>query len=171
MASLLDGTQAYCAILSGYTIAIVALPNVDTPLQTFSSAVNRGAAITVGIAAVAFVNDLFQAPDLFPSVLSSLEAAQRKVQTFAAKSLKYGHMALAEAAALLKQIAALHPDIIALSTESVLGLARREAACLASVSLVRVVSTTRTAAIAQASVSGLAEAWRDPVGPRIRPRR
>ena len=88
LAGLLDGNRAYGAVLSGYTVAIVALPNVDTPTNTFSSGINQGAAITVGVLAVGVVSDLLWAPDLHPKVLARLEAVHRKVAAFAASALR-----------------------------------------------------------------------------------
>ena len=51
-AGLLDSNRAYAAILCGYTVAQVAVPQIDSPQNIFSAGVNRGAAIVVGIAAL-----------------------------------------------------------------------------------------------------------------------
>ncbi|MDX7952018.1 FUSC family protein, partial [Lichenihabitans sp. Uapishka_5] len=123
LASLFDGNRAYGAVLSGYTVAIVAVPNVDTPLSTFASGVNRGAAITIGILAVAVVGDVFRAPDLLPGLLGKLEAVQRKVKTFTVQALRQGSAAPADAAALMREVTALHPDVTALPGESLTGRA------------------------------------------------
>lgn len=48
--SLRDAPAAYGALLSGYTVAIIAFPNVDTPDAVFLSALDRAAEIMVGIA-------------------------------------------------------------------------------------------------------------------------
>jgi hypothetical protein len=55
-------TEPYGAVLAGYMVAQVAVPQIDSP-RTFSwpAGVNRGAAIVVGITAFAPVNDLFAA--------------------------------------------------------------------------------------------------------------
>ena len=37
LASLLDGTRAYGAVLSGYTVATVAVPDIDTPQDVFAT--------------------------------------------------------------------------------------------------------------------------------------
>src|ERR1700736_5179982 len=50
---LLNGNRAYGAVLSGYTVAQVAVTQIDSPQNIFLSGVNRGAAIVVGIAALA----------------------------------------------------------------------------------------------------------------------
>src|SRR5215467_13332054 len=36
-AGLLDGNRAYAAVLSGYTVAIVAIQQIDTPARTFET--------------------------------------------------------------------------------------------------------------------------------------
>jgi uncharacterized membrane protein YccC len=54
---LLDGNRAYSGILSGYTVALVAVTQIDSPQNIFSAGVNRGAAIVVGIAALALISD------------------------------------------------------------------------------------------------------------------
>jgi uncharacterized membrane protein YccC len=76
---LLDGNRAYAAVLSGYTVAIVAIEQLDTPQNVFQTAVARGAAIGVGIAAVALVNDLFAAPDNHPRIESQLARISQTV--------------------------------------------------------------------------------------------
>jgi uncharacterized membrane protein YccC len=58
----LDTNRAYAAILCGYTVAQVALPQIDSPENIFSAGVNRGAAIVVGIAALVLVSEVFAAP-------------------------------------------------------------------------------------------------------------
>jgi uncharacterized membrane protein YccC len=58
---LLDGNRAYGAVLTGYTVALVAVPQIDSPQDIFSAGVNRGTAVVVGITAFAIVNDLFAA--------------------------------------------------------------------------------------------------------------
>src|SRR3981189_89087 len=45
---VLDANRAYGAILSGYTVAQVAVTQIDAPQNIFLSGINRGAAIVVG---------------------------------------------------------------------------------------------------------------------------
>lgn len=82
-AGLLDGNRAYAVVLSGYTVAIVAIQQIDTPDHTFEAGVARGAAIAVGIAAIALVNDLLAAPDNFPHLASKLAVLHRRVRDYA----------------------------------------------------------------------------------------
>src|ERR1700677_368899 len=55
---LLDGNRAYAAALSGYTVAIIAVQQIDNPQHVFESGMARGAAIIVGVLVVTIVNDL-----------------------------------------------------------------------------------------------------------------
>ena len=48
VASYLRGYQAYAAVLSGYTVAIIALVNIDTPQNVFTTMTDRMAAIAIG---------------------------------------------------------------------------------------------------------------------------
>src|SRR5215467_12619071 len=76
---LLDGNRAYAAVLSGYSVGIIAIQQIDAPDQVFQSGMERGAAIAVGIAAIALVNDLLAAPDSHPQLAARLTALHRRV--------------------------------------------------------------------------------------------
>src|ERR1700687_6087044 len=82
---LLDGNRAYSAVLSGYTVALVAVTQIDSPQNIFSAAVNRGAAILVGIAALALVSELFAAPNVHTGLSSKLIADHRRGRAFATR--------------------------------------------------------------------------------------
>src|SRR6202140_3415395 len=75
---LLDGNRAYSGILSGYTVALVAVTQIDSPQNIFSAGVNRGAAIVVGIAAIALISDVFAAPNVHAGLSGKLIAAHRR---------------------------------------------------------------------------------------------
>ena len=77
---LLDGNRAYGAVLAGYTVAVVAVMQIDLPQNIFLAGVNRGAAIVVGIAALALVSDVFAAPNLRTALFARLTAAHRRVR-------------------------------------------------------------------------------------------
>ncbi len=124
LAGLLEGNRAYGAVLSGYTVALVALSNVDTPLSTFNSGVNQGAAIAIGILSVAVISDLFWAPSLYPTILAKLGNAQGRMRLFATNALRTGGADPGKAAALFREVTALHPDISALPAESLRGQGR-----------------------------------------------
>jgi hypothetical protein len=51
---------------------LVAVTQIDSPQNIFSAGVNRGAAIVVGIAALALISDVFAAPNVhtYPSIFA-----------------------------------------------------------------------------------------------------
>jgi len=137
---LLDGNRAYSGVLSGYTVALVAVTQIDSPQNIFSAGVNRGAAIVVGIAAIALISDVFAAPNVHAGLSGKLIAAHRRVRAFALAILRGESADPIQSAHLLREITALHPDITALVAESSGGGARAAAARSAAVALVAEVS-------------------------------
>jgi uncharacterized membrane protein YccC len=127
-AGLLDSNRAYAAILCGYTIAQVAVPQIDSPESIFLAGVNRGAAILIGIVALVLISDVFAAPNVHPDVLRKLGAAHQRVRAFALAVFRGENTRSIDPANLLREITALHPDITALATESSDGGARGAAA-------------------------------------------
>jgi uncharacterized membrane protein YccC len=140
---LLDGNRAYAAVLSGYTVAIVAIEQLDKPENVFQTAVARGAAIGVGIAAVALVNDLFAVPDNHPRIGSQLAAVHHRIRAYA-KAIIRGEMTdPATAAGLLRDTALLRSEIASLATESSSGSIRSGAARSTAVALVAELQAAR----------------------------
>src|ERR1700716_861438 len=137
---LLDGNRAYGGILSGYTVALVAVTQIDAPRNIFSAGVNRGAAIVVGIAALALVSDVFAAPNVHTRLSDKLVAAHRRVRAFALAILRGESADPIQSANLLREITALHPDITALFAASSGGGVRCAPARSAAVALVAEVS-------------------------------
>src|SRR5712671_4577991 len=137
---LLDGNRAYSAVLSGYTVALVAMTQIDSPQNIFSAGINRGAAIVVGIAALALISDVFAAPNVHTGLSGKLMAAHRRVRTFALAILRGESANPIQSANLLREITTLRPDITALVVESSGGGARAAAARSAAVALVAEVS-------------------------------
>ena len=124
-------------MLSGYTVAVVAVLQIDSPGQVFESGLNRGAAITIGILALALANDLFAAPDTHPGVAGKIDALGRTVREATLARLRGpGATGDTAAALLFRKIMALHADIAALSSESLAGRARAAAARSAVAALV-----------------------------------
>ena len=113
----LDGNRAYGAALAGYTVALVAVTQIDSPGSIFDAGVNRGAAIVVGIAALALISDGFAAPNLHPGLSGKLAAAQWRVRAFARAILRGESADPIQPANLLCEITALHADITALVAE------------------------------------------------------
>jgi uncharacterized membrane protein YccC len=147
---LLDGNRAYGAVLSGYTVAQVAVTQIDSPQNIFAAGVNRGAAIVVGVAALALVSDAFAAPNLHPGLIGKFTAAHQRARAFALAILRGESAHPIHSANLLREITALHPDITALNVESSDGGARGAAARSVAVALVAEVS----AAVALSSLPG-----------------
>jgi len=158
---MLDGNRAYAASLCCTTVALIAIQQIDTPLQVFPTGVARGAAIGVGVLAVAIVNEVLAAPNYHPALARRIEALDRRV-TDLAQGAESGQAPSATAAAnLLHDIAALHPDITSLAAESSVGTARAAAARSALVDLVSAFSLGRMLA-AFSATSAAAQNANDP---------
>jgi uncharacterized membrane protein YccC len=140
VAGLLDGNRAFGAILAGFTVAFVAVAQIDSPQNIFMTGVDRGAVIAVAIAALALVNDVFLAPNLHTILSAKLAAVHQRVRTFALAILRGESADPIQSANLLRDITALHPDVSALVIESSVGGARGAGARTASVALVAEVS-------------------------------
>lgn len=56
IATILRDFRAYGCVLAGYTVALISIVNIDAPNATFEAAINRVAAIIVGVAAVTLAN-------------------------------------------------------------------------------------------------------------------
>ena len=142
-ATLMDGNRAYAAVLSGYTAALVAIQQIDTPEHVFETGVARGAGIAVGIAAVALVNDVLAAPDTFPRLASRVAALHRRVRDYAGRIVRGDTVDAAMAVELLRDISSLHPDIASIAPESASGSIRSAAARNGAVALVAEVYAAR----------------------------
>lgn len=143
VAALLDGNRAYMAGIGVITVALVVLEHLDDPQDIFDAATGRGAAIVVGILAVAFVNDLSAAPDYYPQVLAKLCDLHRRIAGYAERSVGGETLPATMAAGLLRELTLLRPDITGLAAESSAGPARSAAARAAMVNLVAMFATTR----------------------------
>lgn len=72
-ASLLKDFRAYGAALAGYTLAIVAISDIDMPQAAFLTALDRVAAILLGVVSVGFVNGTFGRPDAWQALTGQLQ--------------------------------------------------------------------------------------------------
>jgi uncharacterized membrane protein YccC len=145
---LLDGYRAYAAVLSGYTVAFVAIQPIDDPSHVFELAMERGAAIVVGVLSLTLVNTLLLAPDRYPQLSAQLAALHRRVRTLAQAAIRGEAVDALVVATLLQQIVALRPDISSLATEESGGSKRSAAARSAMVALVTEVHALRAVAAA-----------------------
>src|SRR6266478_1915270 len=133
---LLDGNRAYAAALSGYTLAFIAVQQIDNPQHVFESAMARGAAIAVGVLAITIVNDLLAAPDQHPHLAAQLGSLRLRVASYARRALRAEAIPAMTATALFREIVALRPEIASLAAELSSGPARSAAARNAMVGLV-----------------------------------
>lgn len=166
---LLDGNRTYGAVLCGYTVALVAVTQIDAPQSVFSAGVDRGAAIAVGIAALAVVSTLFATPNVRTSLFDKLAAAQQRVRAFALTILRGGRAEPIELATLLHTITAFHSDITALAAESSDGSIRDMAARNAAVALVAEARFANALASFPTATRPLHEAVADSLGQQNRP--
>jgi uncharacterized membrane protein YccC len=142
-AKLLDGYRAYAAVLSGYTVGLIAVQQIDHPQHVFESGMARGAAITVGILSIAVVNTLIFPSDRQPGMLAQLATIHRRVREYASAA---SHREPANSAAfltLLREIVALRPAIASVALESSSGSVRSAAARSAAVALVAELQAAR----------------------------
>ena len=72
VASLLKDFRAYGATLAGYTLAIVAITDIDLPQDVFLTALDRIAAILVGVCSLALVNGMFGRADAWQALTQQL---------------------------------------------------------------------------------------------------
>src|SRR5262245_23324893 len=117
-AGLLDGYRAYAAVLSGYTVGLIAVQQIDSPQRVFESGFSRGAAIAVGILSMTLVNNLLLAPDRYPRLMVQLAAIHRRIREYAKAVIRDEVTDLTATASLMREIVAFHPEIASLATES-----------------------------------------------------
>jgi uncharacterized membrane protein YccC len=158
-ASVSDGNRAYAAVLSGYTVAIVAIQEIDAPQHLFETSLARGAAITVGIAVIAVVNDLLAAPDRHIGLADQFAKLSGRVRDFARTVTRGEPADPVSTVDLLREIAALRSETLSLATESASGWNRSAAARSAAVALVAEVHAARVLAAAPAVADSARRDW------------
>jgi uncharacterized membrane protein YccC len=158
-AKLLDGNRAYAAVLSGYTVANIAIQQIDNPQHVFEASVERGAAIAVGIVSIAVVNVLMSAPDRQSRLAAQLAAIHRRVRDYASAAFR-GEGDSATFLALVRDIVGLRPDVASVALESSSGTVVSAAARSAAVSLVAELQAARTLNAGHADLEPEASAWK-----------
>lgn len=116
-AHFLQDTRAYGAMLSGYTVAIIAIAHIDTPQNTFDAAVDRVAAIALGIVAITFINDALGTPSIWRTVRDTLGGAIAETKRFVHDTLTRGDPGPERTAALIRKVAAMRGDAGAIAGE------------------------------------------------------
>ncbi|WP_019903936.1 FUSC family protein [Methylobacterium sp. 77] len=117
VAHFLQDTRAYGAMLAGYTVAIVAVAHIDAPQEVFDAAIDRVAAITIGIVAITFINDALASPSTWRTLRKPLSEALAATRAFARETLSQGDPGSERAAALIRRIAAMRADASAIGGE------------------------------------------------------
>ncbi|MEH3119034.1 MAG: FUSC family protein [Methylorubrum populi] len=153
VAQFLQDARAYGAMLSGYTVAIIAIAHIDAPQTTFDAAVGRIAAIAVGIVAITFINDALASPSTWKGLLPRLADAQAAAKAFARASLTRGDPGPERTAALIGRIAPLRADANAIGGELDDGVHRAAGARSAIAALYVLLAASRALAAAMGRIA------------------
>ena len=150
VAQYLQDTRAYGAMLSGYTVGIIALAQIDTPQDTFESATARVAVIVLGIVSITFINDALASPSTWRSLLPTLSGAWDATRAYASETLEKGDLGVTRTAALIRQIAPMRADASAIAGELDDGPFRASGARSCIAALYAMAAAIRTVAAAAA---------------------
>jgi uncharacterized membrane protein YccC len=138
-ANVLDGYRAYAAVLSGYTVALIAIQQIDNPQHVFEASMarrDRGRHSVDG-------GRQYVAPDRYPRLVAQLAVIRRRVRAYASPA---SHDELGNSTTfltLLREIVALRPEIASVALESSSGSVRSVAARSAAVGLVAELQAAR----------------------------
>lgn len=152
VAQFLQDTRAYGAMLSGYTVAIIAVAHIDAPQTTFDAAVGRIAAIAVAIVAITFINDALASPSTWHALNPRLAEAFCTVRAFAREALTHGDPGPERTAALIGRIAPMRADASAIAGELDDGVNRAAGARSAIAALYVLAAASRALAAAMARI-------------------
>ncbi|KQT49985.1 fusaric acid resistance protein [Methylobacterium sp. Leaf456] len=150
VAQFLQDTRAYGAMLSGYTVAIIAVAHIDAPQTTFDAAVGRIAAITVAIVTITFINDALASPSTWQGLCPRLAAALVSAKSFAREALTKGDPGPERTAVLIGGIAPMRADAGAIAGELDDGVNRAAGARSAIAALYVLAAASRALAAAMA---------------------
>jgi uncharacterized membrane protein YccC len=142
-ASYLRGYQAYAAVLSGYTVAIIALVNIDTPQNVFTTMTDRMAAIAIGILCVTLINDVFGSPPVWTGLDRRINDIWRDVRSYARDVLSGNEEDSERAGALLAQVSGLRDEVDIVAHDMAEGRQRAAGARSAMLALVEIVQQVR----------------------------
>jgi uncharacterized membrane protein YccC len=143
VASYLRGYQAYAAVLSGYTVAIIALVNIDTPQNVFTTMTDRMAAIAIGILCVTLINDVFGSPPVWRGLDRRINDIWRDVRRYARDVLSGNEENPERTGALLGQISRLRDQVDIVAHDMADGRHRAAGARSAMLALVEIVQQVR----------------------------
>lgn len=173
-ASLLKDFRAYGATLAGYTLAIVSVTDIDVPQEAFLTALDRIAAILIGVISLALVNSIFGRPDAWQALTQKLRRLLEEITEQAVHAVR-GEPAAASAlseAQRATEILALRTEATYVATELSYGASRAAGARSAIAALLGMLSASRAVAFGltqvhldpamRAAVDQAATALRDP---------
>ena len=143
VASYFRGFRAYAAVLSGYTVGIITVVNIDTPQMVFTTMTNRVAAITIGILCVTLINDLFGSPPVWPGLDRRITQAWHDVRDYARGVLSGARDDVERAGMLFAQIAGLRDEVDIVAHDMADGRHRAAGARSAMLALVEIVQQVR----------------------------
>jgi uncharacterized membrane protein YccC len=143
VASYLRGYQAYAAVLSGYTVAIIALVNIDRPQNVFTTMTDRMAAIAIGILCVTLINDIFGSPPVWRELDRRMSDIWRDVRSYARDVLSGNEESSERAGELLTQISGLRDQVDIVARDMADGRQRAAGARSAMLALVEIVRQVR----------------------------
>ena len=147
VAAYLPGDRAYGAVLSGYTVGIVAVANIGVPQSVFITTVERVAATALGIAAVMLVNVGFGSPRVWTVLQIRLLAAADATRDFVRDALQNGPPEPARVAAVLSTVIALRDDARFIAGETTDSANRAAGARSAIAALSAMIAASRSLAV------------------------
>jgi uncharacterized membrane protein YccC len=141
--SYFRGFRAYAAVLSGYTVAIITVVNIDTPQKVFTTMTDRVAAITIGILCVTLINDLFGSPPVWRGLDRRITQAWHDVRDYAREILGGVKDDSERAGMLFAQIAGLRDEVDVVAHDMADGRQRAGGARSAMLALIEIVRQVR----------------------------
>jgi uncharacterized membrane protein YccC len=143
VAGYFRGYRAYAAVLSGYTVAIITVANIDTLQKVFTTLTDRVAAITIGILCVTLVNDLFGSPPVWRGLDRRLTALWQDVREYARAILSGGEEDPQKTAMLLAEVDGLRDEVDIVAHDMADGPRRAAGARSAMLALIEMVKQVR----------------------------
>jgi len=147
--SYFRGFRAYAAVLSGYTVGIITVVNIDTPQKVFTTMTDRVAAITIGIICVTLINDLFGSPPVWLGLERRITQAWHDVRDYARDVLGGAKDDAERTGILFAAIAGLRDEVDIVAHDMADGRHRAGGARSAMLALVEIVQQVRLLSLLQ----------------------
>jgi uncharacterized membrane protein YccC len=141
--SYFRGFRAYAAVLSGYTVGIITVVNIDTPQKVFTTMTDRVAAITIGILCVTLINDLFGSPPVWRGLERRITRAWHDVRDYVRDLLGGAKDDAERTGMLFAAIAGLRDEVDIVAHDMADGRHRAGGARSAMLALVEIVQQVR----------------------------